>query len=234
MQPTLNQISTQKVLESFKHIVASKDKKQQLVDISLKAMHFNKNLNWDDSIKDVYLATSINELLEIYKLRAKVYEKMGYSKEFPPPIDGLDFDIYDTNSAILYTKKDGIINATCRVIFDSEKKLPLDKNYSLNYLRGKNKKLIELSRLMILKDSNALSLEFKYLTKGVYNVMILNNVTTLTGVMVQEHFKLYEKFGNFKQEAYIKSYGNLGKPFIVTSWENIDKPSKFFKKLFLN
>jgi hypothetical protein len=113
------------------------------------------------------------------------------------------------------------------------KKLPLDKNYSLDYLRGKNKKLIELSRVMILKDSNALSQEFKYLTTGVYKIMSLNGVTTLTGVMVKEHFKLYEKFGDFRQEALIKSYGNLGKPFIVTAWHNINNPSKFFKRMFL-
>ena len=226
------QVSNNIALDILKDIKAPKEKLLEFVEITLKAMHFNKTLKWDNSIKDVYLATTVNELVEIYKLRYKVYNRMGYTKEFPPPINGLDFDKYDTNSAILYTKKNGKINATCRVIFDSEDKLPLDKNYSLDFLRGKDKKIIELSRLMIENETKGLSLEFKYLTKGVYRVMALNGVTTLTGVMVQEHFKLYSKFGDFRKEATIQSYGNLGKPFIVTSWD-ITNPSKFFKRVFL-
>jgi hypothetical protein len=157
---------------------------------------------------------------------------MGYNKEFPDHIEGINFDYYDEYAAVLYTQTNGKLTGTCRVIFDSEYKLPIDKNFSLDYLRVHENKLAELSRLMIEDETKGLNLEFKHLTIGVYMVMLVNNHTTLMSVMKEEHFSLYEKFGGFGKEASLQTYGDIESPFIITAWEVL-KISKFFKKIFL-
>ena len=205
---------------------------KEFFEISQKTIEFNKSLNWDNSIKNVYLATTISELIEVYKIRSQIYKKMGYSVEFKDIINGLNFDKYDTHSAILYTKRDGKVTGTCRLIFDIDKNLPLDKKYSLNFLREQNKTLVELSRLVIKQENKGLSQEPRLLVKGSYIVMKLNNISTLTSVMVKEHFRYYKKFGGFKEEDKIDSFGKIKQPFIITSWD-IKDVSPFFTKLFL-
>ena len=207
--------------------------KKELFFIIQKTLIFNESLSWGDSVKNVSLVSTIEELIKIYILRSQVYKKLNYDKEFPDAISGLNFDEYDEYSAIIFTKINGIITGTCRVIFDKDNTLPIDKNFSLGYLRQRNKKLAELSRLVVKNEKKGLQQEFKYLTKGAYLVMKKNEFSTLISVMVKEHFSLYDKFGGFKIEDEIKSYGSLGLPFIITSWE-VSEITHFFKKVFLS
>ncbi len=228
MKDTNNTINN--LLKDFVFKIKSKQKLLQIINNTIK---FNRKLVWYTDEKNIFLATTAEALIEIYKLRSQVYSKLNYNKEFPDTINGLNFDLYDEYSAIIYTKSKGRITGTCRVIFDSHQKLPMDKNFSLDYLRCKNKKLAELSRLMIESETKGLSQEPKLLTKGAYLVMNKNTRTTLMSVMVEEHFKLYDKFGGFSIENKLQSYGSLGIPFIITSWE-IAEVSSFFKRAFLS
>ncbi len=206
--------------------------KQNLLQIIHDTIEFNRKLVWNSDEKNLFLATTPEVLIEIYKLRSKMYRELNYDKEFPDSIKGLNFDSHDAYSAIVYTKSNGRITGTCRVIFDSHQKLPMDKNFSLDYLRDENKKLAELSRLMIDNQTKGLSQEPKLLTKGAYLIMKNNAMTTLMSVMIHEHFKLYDKFGGFSIEDELKSYGSLAIPFIITSWE-IAEISRFFRRAFL-
>ena len=214
-------------------LVAKIQDKNKLLDLIAKTIKFNKNLIWHNDEENVFLATTVEAVLEIYMLRSKVYGKMGYDDEFPDTIKGLNFDKYDSDSAILYTRAKGIITGTCRIIFDSSKKLPMDKNYTLEHMRAKDNKIAELSRLMI-DDSHTkgLSQVPKWLTKGVYHIMKDNGMSILMSVMIHTHFRLYSKFGGFKIEDELESYGRLDTPFIITSWE-IEKISPYFKRAFL-
>ena len=222
---------TSEILNKY-NIYCSRDKYKELEVIIERALSFNHSLVWDDATENIFLVRTPEELIEIYALRSKIYAELAYDKEFPDTIKGLNFDSYDEHSAILYTKREGKITGTCRVIFDLDNTLPMDKNFSLNYLRKENKNLAELSRLMIDNKEKGLSQEPKYLTKGAYLVMQKNDLTILMSVMVEEHFKLYDKFGGFKIEDKIESYSNLGIPFVITSWE-IAEISPFFKRVFL-
>ena len=195
-----------------------------LASIARNALSFNKKLSLE-SCNNIFLATTLDELLEVYKIRSKIYAKLKYSNEFPDAIEGLNFDAYDEHSAIIYTKKNGKISGTCRLIFDCDKyKLPIDEHYSLDYLRKKGKKLAELSRLVIEHENKGLNQEFKLLTKGVYFTMINNGITDVVSVMSEEHYKWYDKFGGFQIEERFESYGNIGKTFcchIVECSKNI-------------
>jgi len=202
----------------------------ELLEIMYKTLKFNQALNY--TYESASLAVSPEKLLDVYALRSKIYKKMGYNKEFPDPIEGINFDYFDEHSAVLYTQTNGKLTGTCRVIFDSEYKLPIDKNFSLDYLRFNDNKLAELSRLMIEDETKGLNLEFKHLTIGVYTVMMVNNHTTLMSVMKEEHFSLYEKFGGFGKEASLETYGDIQSPFIITAWE-VSKISRLIKKIFL-
>ncbi len=206
--------------------------KKKLVQIISEGIRFNKNLIWKNGSKNLFLATTVKEFIEIFKLRSEIYTKLKYDNEFPDMIKGLNFDSYDENSAILYTKVEGVVTGTCRVIFDSDNKLPIDTHFSLDYLRIKNKTIAEISRATIKHSSIGLNQEFKWLTKGVYLITIKNSITKTVSVIKNEHFKLYNKFGGFHIEKELKTYGHLDKPFIITSW-NILKISNFFKRAFL-
>lgn len=219
------------ILQKY-HISATTLQIDELSAIIQKTLYFNRCLFWDSNVKNIALVKTEEELLEIYVLRSKIYAQLHYDKEFPDKIKGLNYDTYDTRSAILYTQSNAEITGTCRIIIDVDKKLPLDKNFSLDYLRQKDKKLAELSRLIIDKKIDGLGQEPRLLTKGAYLVMKYNALTTLVSVMIAEHFKFYDKFGGFKIEDKIEAYGNIGTSFIITSWD-IAKISKFFKKVFL-
>ncbi len=214
-------------------IKTAKTQKNILFSIATNALSFNKKLSLENCNNNIFFTTTLDELLEVYKLRSKVYAKLQYSNEFPDLIGGLNFDAYDEHSAIIYTKKNGKMSGTCRLIFDhNEHKLPIDKHYSLEYLRQEGKRLAELSRLVIEHENKSLNQKFKLLTQGVYCTMINNDITDTVSVMSEEHYKWYDKFGGFSIEERFESYGNIGKPFIITSWDAA-KISDFFKRVFL-
>ena len=221
-------------IEKFNETMAVKmtnEEKAHMTDTMYKTLQYSSNIVWENQ-EDVFLVKKPNELLEIYTLRSKIYKNMGYNKEFPDTIQGINFDHFDENSAVLYTKTKGKITGACRIIFDSGYKLPIDNNFSLEYIRRNECRLAELSRLMIVKEKKGMNMEFKYLTAGVYNLMVENKYDKLISVIKDEHFSLYNKFGGFEKEAAMETYGELENPFIITVW-NISKISTFFKKVFL-
>jgi len=215
-----------------KSIEISPEKRNAATQVMYKTLSFCSSMQWYE-VENVHRVQTPKELLEIYTLRSKIYTNLGYNHEFPDAIHGLNFDHFDEHSLILFTKVDNKISGTCRVIFDTQSKLPLDKNYSLDYLRQNNYSLAEVSRLIIATDNKGLNMEFKFLTTGVYSAMIANDSYKLLSVIRKEHFSLYEKFGGFHIEASLQSYGALNNEFVVTVWE-LAKISRFFKKVFLN
>lgn len=182
-------------------------------------------------IKNLFIPKNRNELIEIFALRSKVYKKEGYDKEFPNFISGLNYDKYDKSSAILFVKFGNKITGSCRIVFDTPQKLPLDKNYSLDYLRSENRKLCELSRLAV--DKNGLGQEPKLLTKGTYCLLKKVKFPTLVSITDKKAYnRYYKNFGGFKIEYEFNGYGKLNKTFIVSSWD-IAKVSLFFRRAFL-
>lgn len=103
-----------------------------LEEIIDRTITFNKSLNWDDSTPSLKLATTAEELIEVFKLRSEVFGEMGYLEEFNDPIDGLNFDKYDTNSAVIYYHNNKEVSGTIRLIFDSEHGLPSEQKYSFD------------------------------------------------------------------------------------------------------
>jgi hypothetical protein len=194
---------------------------------------FNKNLNFPNENKHLYLATTAEDLIEVFKLRSEAYTKINYQNEFPDTIEGLNFDNYDSHSAILFYKSNNIITGTTRLIFDTKQKLPSEKNIPFDYLREDYSNIAELSRLVVLNEQKGLSLEFKNLTLGVYHLFQSTNINLIVSGIKKAHFKLYSKFGGFKAEKELEGYGSLNIPFLITSW-NPSLASPFFKKAFLN
>jgi len=202
----------------------------RLSKIIKNSIEFNKRLYEIGSLDEVSLATTVEDLIDIYMLRSEVYKEMNYDSEFPETIRGLNFDEYDESSAIIYTKRDEI-TGTCRLIFDSsDKKLPIDEKFSLDYLRENNRNLVEASRV-IIRNKEGLKQEFKLLTIDSYRVLASYKMNAVS-VMTEEHLELYKKFGGLTIEKEFQSYGTIDKLFLVTLWD-ISKISTFFKRIFL-
>lgn len=206
-------------------------KEYMLLKIVSQSIAFAKEVIWPYDNPNLSLATTKEELLEIFRLRSRIYKKLDYKKEFPDPIEGYDFDRYDTHAAIFYTHSSGKITGTCRIIFDSESHLPIDENFSLHYLR-KNKRLAELSRFIIDEKVTGLSPEFKLLIKGMYGIISSNSIDMAVSVIAKNHFRFYEKVGGFKKETELQTYGALKNPHLITTWDT-KCISAFFKRAFL-
>lgn len=193
---------------------------------------FNRKINWESTSTNLKLVTTAEEFIKICNLRSEIYGNLGYQKEFPDFLPNMNFDFYDLNSAIIYNLTNSEITATCRLIFDSDKKLPIEEKLDLSSIRSKFQNVAEVSRLMVKKEEKGLNLDFKYLTLGIYNIITNNNLDASISVILKEHFRLYRKFGGFNIEKELESYGNLNAPFIITSW-NPYEVSDFFRKAFL-
>ena len=197
-----------------------------------KAISFNKNLDWDRQNPHYQLTTTAEDLIEVFKLRSDVYTSIEYQEEFPDTIEGLNFDKYDHNSAIVYCKKNKEYTGTSRIIFDSKHKLPSEEKFSFDYLREKNIKLCETSRFTIKKDSTQLSFDFKNIMRAFHEITTNNSADLIVSGIREEHFKMYSKFGGIHIEKELDSYGHIEVPFLIISW-NPYEASKFFKRSFL-
>lgn len=215
----------QQMLQMFKNRIF-------LEEIVEETISFNKKINWDFSLKNLNIVRNAEELIEVFKLRSDVYTDINYQKEFPDVIDGLNFDIFDKNSAIIFYQNEKNITGTTRLIFDSKNKLPSDKIFSFDTVRKQYNKIGELSRLIVKHEQKGLNLEFKYLMKGVYFLFMLNDIDmTFLGIK-KEHYKLYERFGGNKILKELDNYGNLDLDALILSW-NPSEVSDFFKRTFL-
>jgi len=212
-------------------IEAKLEEINRLSEIIKNTIEFNQKLYDIGTLDGVSLATTVEDLIDIYMLRSEVYREMSYTSEFPELIKGLDFDEFDECSAIIYSKRGDTITGTCRLIFDSTvKKLPIDENFSLDYLRNSKRIIGEGSRV-IIKNIEGLKPEFKLMTIDCYRVLSSYNVD-LVSVMTKEHIKLYKNFGGFSVEKRFERYGSINKEFYITLWRT-SKISTFFKRVFL-
>jgi len=197
-----------------------------------EAISFNKNLVFPNEDKNLYLTTTAEELIDVFKLRSDVYTSINYQKEFPDTIEGLNFDSYDSTSAILFYKKEKQVTGTIRVIFDSAQKLPSEDKCCFEHLRKEYNSISEMSRFIVNKENEGLSLEFKYMFKGIYTLFNHNELDIILSGLKKEHFSLYSKFGGVTVLDEITTYGNLDQSSLILEW-NPSNVSKFFKKVFL-
>jgi len=225
---------------TYSHISESKGKRtlglfqkriflEEIIDESIA---FNKKLSWDNDPSMLKLATTAEALINVFKLRSDVYAIKGYQREFKDEIEGLNFDTYDTHSAIFYYQSEQEISGSIRLIFDEKQFLPTEKNVSLDYLRVYQ--LGELSRQVVKQSDKGLGLEFKNFYKGIYELALQNpeKVNLILAAITSDHYNLYTKFGGMKIEKELDAYGNLDKAILVLSWD-IAHVSAFFKKYFL-
>ena len=197
-----------------------------------ESIAFNKKLIFPNENKNIHLATTAESLVEVFKLRSDVYSSLNYQDEFPDSIEGLNFDKYDSNAAILFYKVDKQITGTTRLIFDSTNKLPSEDKFSFNNQRDKYNTIGELSRLIVRKNTKGLGLEFKNIMGGIYHLFINNDIDITFLAIIKEHYKLYTKFGGSEIIFNSDNYGNLGHPVYILSWDP-SQVSPFFKKAFL-
>ncbi len=174
---------------------------------------FNKNLNWENRFESLKLTTTAEELVEVFKLRSEVYHQINYQNECPDTIEGLNFDIFDKNSAVLYYQREKEVTGTCRLIFDSENKLPSEEKLTFDIQRKKHGVIGEISRNIVKHRGQGLNLEFRYLMAGVYDVFINNEIgLTLSGIR-KDHLKLFSKFGGIEVVHELERYGEVDMPF---------------------
>lgn len=218
-------IQQRKALETFQ-------KRVFLESIIDETISFNKKLSWNSDNKNLALTKTAEELVEVFKLRSDVFTEIGYQDEFPDTIEGLNFDVYDKTSAVIYYKNNKEVSATIRLIFDSENKLPSEEKECFDDMRAKYNCIGEISRNIVKTRGQGLNLEFKYLMCGIYNVFINNDIDIALSGIRQEHLKLFKKLGGVEIYKELNSYGSLETPCLIISY-NPNYASNFFKKVFL-
>ena len=199
---------------------------EEVIDESIS---FNKTISWECNDVNLGITTTAEELIKVFKLRSEVYTQINYQKEFPDTIEGLNFDIFDKNSAILYYQANNEVTGTTRLIFDSSNKLPSEEKYSFDEGRKKYNNIGEVSRLIIRQDNKGLNQGFKNLVKGL-NIVFDNNKIdmTLSGIK-KEHFQFYARLGGASIEAELESYGKVDVPCVIMAWNLSEVKSKYLK-----
>ncbi len=231
-------INKNKTVQRFEALFQKKDNIQYFEKVFVlekfidEILEFNQKINFKSNYNNLHIVKTTEELIKIFELRSEVYSNLGYQNEFPEYLPNMNFDFYDKNSAILYVKTNGEISGTCRLIFDSDKKLPIEEKLNLSDIRKKFSNIAEISRLIVKKENKGLNLDFKYLMAGIYYLKTQNNLNASISVFLQDHFKLYKKLGGFNIERELESYGKLNKPFVISTWNPLEI-SKFFQKAFL-
>lgn len=215
----MNSISTKKRKEEKLEKVISGIIKTQK-ESKLKK-HFTPNL---------FLATTENEILEIMKLRSKVFTQLDYNEEFPEEIEGLNFDDFDENSLVFAYRRKNQITGTMRVILDINQNLQSDEKVCLDSLRKENT-LGELSRLAVALEFQKSGVEFKNLFSAAYQIAIKTNINKYILGILEEHKYMYEKFGNV-QTLYEGNYGEINLDCTIISWD-VQNPSTYFQKIIL-
>lgn len=203
-----------------------------LEEILEETIYFNRKLNWEQTNENLRLVNTAEELIEVFKLRSDIYTDIGYQDEFPDTIEGLNFDKYDKNAAILFYETNSKITGSIRFIFDSATKLPTESKVSFDNLRNQYDTIGELSRLIVKKEKNTLSLEFKYLMQGVYHILMNNNIDITLLAIIKKHYKLYKRFGGTNIIQEMDDYGKLGQEMYLISLDP-SLASNFFKRTFL-
>ncbi|PLY06968.1 MAG: hypothetical protein C0625_07170 [Arcobacter sp.] len=202
---------------------------EKVIDESIS---FNKSLSWNYENKNLKLTTTAEELIKVFKLRSDVFAEINYQEEFPDTIEGLNFDKFDTHSAIIYYHNNKEVSATIRLIFDSKDKLPSEGKVKFDDMRVKYNRIGEISRNIVKHRGAGLNQEFKYLMCGIYNVFINNDIDIALSGIKKEHLKLFKKLGGVEIYKELEGYGSLDIPCLIISY-NPSLASKFFKKVFL-
>lgn len=113
-----------------------------------ETISFNKNLNWSYEGDNLKLTKTAEELIEVFKLRSDVFTEINYQNEFPDTIEGLNFDKFDTSSAVIYCQNNKEVTATIRLIFDSDNGLPSEDKTKFNDMRKQYNKIVKCNPKM--------------------------------------------------------------------------------------
>lgn len=202
-----------------------------LEEIVEETVSFNRSINWQEIFPALKLLQNPEELIDIYKLRSDVYGQMGYHTEFPDPIESLNFDIFDKTSAIVYYERNKEITATCRLIFDSQNKLPSEEKFSYDEYRKKYKVIGEISRNMV-RNRMGLNREFKYLMAGMHTIAKHNKLDMFYSVILKDHLSLFKKFGEVEVIKEFESYGTFNQNFVIIQG-NPQNESNIFERSIL-
>lgn len=190
---------------------------------------FNKSLQWESDDSHLNLTKTAEELIHTFQLRSDVYTQIGYQKEFPDTISGLNFDIFDTQSAVLYYKTNQTYLGTTRLIFDSKHQLPSEKIHNFDEGRKKYGQIGEVSRLIVKQDNKGLNPAFKNLVKGLNLIFTHNQIDmTLSGIK-QEHFQFYSRLGGASVEVELKAYGEVTVPCVIMAWDLSKVKNRYLK-----
>lgn len=231
----VNNIIKEKIIsESKSEKIDLLNKTNNLEDTILRVLQINKNLNWTSLNNNIQLVKTPKEVIEVFKLRSKVYTPMNYNNEFSEEIKGLNYDEYDKNSVIFMSKKDnGEISGTSRIILDNNQRLlsenKYDQDIGFDLIREKYK-IGEASRTIINEKYQNNGIEFRNIICSLYSIANQVNIEKIITVIKSEHFKLYEKIGA-KIIKEINNYGKLEQKSLILEWD-VTKKNKFFEKVF--
>ncbi len=206
---------------------------QNLENTINETLKLSEKSKWKSQNKYIDIVRSKKDVIDIFKLRSRIYKEVGYNVEFPEEIEGLIYDDSDKRSILFLSRNENKqIVGSIKLTLDKKCKiLPSEDKYLFNHIREKYN-VAELGK-QVIETRNRGKLTYKYLYSAVYNFAISNNIDTLVGSFKKDHLKLYRKFGGIKIEKEIKSYGNINLDFYIISW-NLHKVSDFFKRGILN
>ncbi len=196
---------------------------------------FSRDIN-----KNLVIASTPDEILDVMKLRSRVYNEFGYDA-FQDKIPGFNFDNYDKNSVNLMFNRKGEVTGSTRIVCDSKNGVPTENYYPsrkgiFDSLREEYKDhflpIAELSRTVIDSRFRKTGSEFKEMFAGLYRLGNELDVGTYVLSMAKRMYEaLYSKCG-MEVLGYESEVEGMKVDCVLLSW-NPREVNDFFKKRFL-
>jgi len=161
---------------------------------------------------NIKIAETKNELEQAFSLIYQEYLKLGYIRETQP--SKLHISLYNIlpETSVFVLKSSPTVISTLTQIYDNEYfGLPMDAIYQeeLNALRDKGRKLVEVSALVVSRESRWCN-HFMYLLRVTLGYAISNNVDDICIMVNPKHVKFYKTILLFEELGREKYYPEVG------------------------
>lgn len=213
-----------------------KNKNLDFEKIINKILLFNKKIQKQNNLEKKLFPQDKKDIIELFQFRSKMFENLGFNKEFPDPITGFSYDNYDKNSLLFIKKnqKNQLCGSTRMILDTKEKKLPADKLFNLDKIREKygkkNLKIAECSRILISKQKKEGG-EFLYFGGKFNEIAKKLNIGYLICSVSENHFqKYYSQFYHFQKLKELNSgYGKIKQKSVIIGCKTDGFKSLYFK-----
>jgi N-acyl-L-homoserine lactone synthetase len=204
-------------------IIIPNGNKDELVNILAESVKFNRKIDWKNKNRGLVLGHEVSDVLDYFVIRAEIYKKMGYNKEFKPIIPNIECDNYDNNSIFILRKKKDEVIGGLRIIKNTGLGFPTTEKLGWENLGlNPSDKIGESSRLVVKENYKGKDNISQFSTReelyinGLLKIFKLIDIDKVIGTVPENVYPWYKNnFQNVEQLLKVSNYGEIKKESVT-------------------